>query len=331
MRVLHLTDTHLGVVRVVQRPGEAHPSSTLVAQDAERALRAALAPALHGEVDLVVHTGDVFDRSRPPRRVVQAAAELFALVARRVPTVLMAGNHDRRGLLRHLPVQVAGLHVIDRPTRLEVGGLALGVVPFERTAAGWAVAAQLAVGPGVDLLLAHQAFHGHAVPTAFREGVGGEEPARWFRFRTGVQADTIGEEHVPASVRHVLCGHLHPRQVVEVGEATVVCPGSTVRTSFAERHVPCSVAHWGLDREVSWAFRDVPSRPMHVVAEGAAGEAALARVRPGDLVRVASEARLRLVHARGGWVVGAARPERAPRASSPSSAQLTLLPESRRG
>lgn len=346
MRLLHLTDTHLGFVRPVQRPTDASPRRDLLQREAEHAFRTAIAPALHGEVDAVVHTGDVFDRSRPPRQALLFAAELLVLAARRVPVIVMAGNHDRRGLLRYLPMSAPNLHVVDRPTRLQVGGVAFGVVPFERTAAGFAVAARMVAEPGIDLLLAHQAFHGHRVPTAFarsREagfpaapGAGTERdrPSRWFTFRCGAQDDTIGAQHMPRGVKWVLCGHLHPRQVVQAGEATVVCPGSTVRTSFAERGTEKGVAIWTLGRTVGWQFTDIRSRPMHLVAS----EAELPRVSPGDLVRVGrvgsserAEELARAALARGGWLVGrpaARRPAQvhSPPASVASPAeQLSLL------
>lgn len=335
MRLLHLTDTHLGFVRPVQRPIDAAPRRDLLQREAEHAFRTAIAPALHGEVDAVVHTGDVFDRSRPPRQALLFAAELLVLAARQVPVVVMAGNHDRRGLLRYLPMSAPNLHVVDRPDRVVIRGVAFGVVPFERTAAGFAVAARVATGPGVDLLLAHQAFHGHRVPTSFERGPHGPRPSRWFTFREGVQADTIGEEHLPRGVRWVLCGHLHPRQVVEVGEATVVCPGSTVRTSFAERAHEKGAAVWTLAGSVGWQFTDIRSRPMHLIEQ----EADLAHVRPGDLVRVGrspvgevAEELAREVLARGGWLVGrppAARPKPVPSPASPfqpaAAEQLSLL------
>lgn len=338
MRLLHLTDTHLGFVRPVQRPIDAAPRRDLLLREAEHAFRSAIAPALRGEVDAVVHTGDVFDRSRPPQQAVLFAAELLVLAARRVPVVVMAGNHDKRGLLRYLPDAAPNLHVVDRPRRLEFGGLALGVVPFERTAAGFAVAARVATGPGVDLLLAHQAFDGHRVPTGFvRTPEGAERPSRWFTFREGVQADTIGPEHLPPGVRWVLDGHLHPRQVVECGEATVVCPGSTLRTSFAERTHEKGAAVWTFGRTVGWQFTTVRSRPMHLVR----GERDLAALEPGNLVRIAvsrgsapeyAEQLARDTLARGGWLVGrpaAKRPRQVPSLEGPlgpeATEQLSLL------
>ena len=71
--------------------------------DFAAAFEAALAPAMRQEVDLVVHSGDLFDRSKPPRAAVLHAARVLTEVARRVPVVVVHGNHDWRGLRRYLP------------------------------------------------------------------------------------------------------------------------------------------------------------------------------------------------------------------------------------
>jgi predicted phosphodiesterase len=238
-------------------------------------------------VDLVVHTGDLFNRSRPPTRTVARAAALLREVARRVPVVLLPGNHDRRGLRRHLPHPDTGLLVVDWPARVVVAGLALGVVPFLRTADGWAEGARRAVGPGVDLLLAHQAFHGARVPGLV--------------FRVGAQRDTVGAAHLPRGVRHVLCGHIHPRQVLHVGDAEVVHPGAAERAAFSERDQTKGYALWDLDAGVAWRFVDLPSRKMVVVARPGDLEA----VEPGSLVRLATAAVAEgAVLERGGLLVG---------------------------
>jgi len=251
------------------------------------AFRRALEPALREEVDLVVHTGDLFNRSRPPARTVARASALLREVARRVPVVLLPGNHDRRGLRRHLPHPDPGLVVVDRPTRVAVAGLALALVPFLRTAEGWAEGAHRAVGPGVDLLLAHQAFHGARVPGLV--------------FRVGAQRDTVGAMHLPGGVRHVLCGHIHPRQVLRVGDAEVVHPGATERAAFSERGETKGYALWDLGGRISWRFVDLPSREMVVITRPVDLEAVV----PGGLVRLVTTAVSEAaVLERGGLLVG---------------------------
>ena len=106
----------------------------------------------------------------------------------------------------------------DEPTRLVFGDVALGVVPYYREADAWSSAATEAVGPGVDLVLAHQSFHGSSVPG--------------FRFRAGTHRETVGREHLPRGVRLVATGHLHPRQTVRVTWSWMDLPTRPMRTIY---------------------------------------------------------------------------------------------------
>lgn len=292
MRVLHLTDTHLGAE--MQTWG--HPRGWRRAIDCASAFERALEPAMRGEVDLVVHSGDVFDRSSPPAEAVAYAQRLLSAVARCVPVVVIAGNHDRRGVRPHL-VSTPGLHLVDEPTRLVFGALALGLVPYRREAAAWSEDARLAVGTGVDLLVAHQSFDGARVPG--------------FVFRHGHHAETVGASGLPAGVAHVMCGHLHPRQEVRLGAATIVHPGSTVRTSFVEGPAAKGYALWALGRRVSWRFVDLPERPLVRLR----AESDLAAVASGALVRLERDIPADLareVVARGAWFANVKPPFKVP-------------------
>ncbi len=268
----------------------------------------ALAPALAEEVDLVVHTGDLFDRSQPPREAVAAAIVLLGRVARRVPVLLSPGNHDRRGLLPHL-AETPGLHLFDVPGRFEHRGVALGLVPYYRQAGDWAEGARQAAGPGVDLLFAHQSFHGSRVPG--------------FRFRCGVAAETVGAGGIPRGVRWVGTGHIHPRQVLPLGDATVVHCGSTERTSYAEQHETKGYVIWDLGAGTRWRFVDLPSRPMRWITEPAQVEA----VRPGELVSIARDLRTPELEeaalARGAYLTG--RPAQALQPTPRVERQRTLF------
>ncbi|MEZ4317476.1 MAG: metallophosphoesterase [Myxococcota bacterium] len=265
MRVLQISDTHLGAEWNVRAPEPLRCAGWRRADDHHAALEHALGPALREEVDLVIHAGDVFDRSRPPMRDVERAGELFTRVARRVPVLGIAGNHDRKGIQRWLPHR--SLRFVDRAEAVEVGGLRVGLVPFRRRAVDFAADAR---GLGaVDLLVCHQAFDGSRVPG--------------FTFRVGTQADTVGAEHVPEGVRHIACGHIHPRQAVRVGPAEVVHGGSTERTAFSEADQPKGAVLWDFGRTVRWRFTDHPTRPMHTGASPDAVPGALVRCTEGEV------------------------------------------------
>ena len=281
MRVLQLSDTHLGATWNVRGP-----QGYCRAQDHHAALERALAPVFRGEVDLVVHAGDVFDRSRPPRRWVVEAGELLVRAARRVPVLGIAGNHDRRGIQRWLPHRA--LTFTDRPLRVEHRGLAIGLVPFVRDRMRFRRAVEQ-LG-SVDLLAIHQAPHGSRVGD--------------FRFRVGAQADTVDGRDLNG-VRWVACGHIHPRQVVQLGRSTVVCGGSTERTAFSEALQTKGTVLWDFGGDVVHRFVDHATRPMD---EGAG---ALVRCTEEEADGVVEGGRIAVVR-RDSRRHGAVRPDRRP-------------------
>jgi DNA repair exonuclease SbcCD nuclease subunit len=258
MRLLHVSDTHLG-------QSGAHGALARIAADV---LARALAPALAGDVDAVLHTGDLFDRSSPCATALAAARGILGEVARRVPVVVIAGNHDRKGVGASLS-GVPGIRVVDSPAVVDVGGVRFGALPYVGDAAIWAEQAAELARRGFDVLAAHQSFDGQAVPG--------------FVFRAGRVAETVSGAQVPPSVRHVLSGHIHPRQVVVVGAATVVCVGSTVRTSFREGHAPKCAARWDFGAVPTWRFVPLGS-PVWVRVRGRAD---LLAVSDGTVVRLA--------------------------------------------
>jgi DNA repair protein SbcD/Mre11 len=284
VKFLHVTDTHLGADRWFVGA----PRGWRRAQDHLSAFKAAVAPALRGEVDLVIHTGDLFDRSRPPARVVAEARDLLAEIGRAVPVVVMPGNHDRRGLVASLGNGLPGVQVWDVPALVKVAGLRFGVLPWMSTASNWAAAARAACAEGVDFLLAHQAVDGCHVGR--------------YTFRVGRHADTIGPQHIPAGVRTLLSGHIHPRQSLRCGETSVIFPGSSERTSFAEVDEIKSAVAWDMGAEPRWRWMPLPVRSMHVLTH----PSELHTVEPQSLVRITGEARTRSfereVLAAGAWV-----------------------------
>lgn len=131
MRLLHTSDWHLG--RSFHRVG---------LLDAQAAFVDHLVAVVRSErVDLVVVSGDVYDRALPPVEAVALADDAFRrLVGAGARVVVTSGNHDsapRLGFGRSL-LELAGLHLrtdpadVARPVLLEDdhGGVAVYGIPY---------------------------------------------------------------------------------------------------------------------------------------------------------------------------------------------------------
>jgi DNA repair exonuclease SbcCD nuclease subunit len=281
VRVLFLSDTHLGF----DHPARPRVERRRRGPEFFAACRRALEPARRGEVDAVVHGGDLLFRSRVPAWLVaEAVAPLREVADAGVPVVIVAGNHERSRIPYPLLAAHPDIHLVDAPrtVRLRVRGVDLAVAgfPFARhvdrvafattlEATGWRRAAA-----DVRLLAIHQAIEGATV------GPHG------FVFRPG--PEVVAGADLPRGLAAVLCGHVHRAQVLRrdlAGRplpAPVVLAGSTCRTSFAERdetkgYVVLDLApdeRHGGGRLVAARFRPLPARPMIVLEPAVGGLAA---------------------------------------------------------
>jgi DNA repair exonuclease SbcCD nuclease subunit len=266
IRVLLLADTHLGFdLPVSPRINRRRRGHDFLANFAT-----ALQPALSGEVDLVVHGGDVFNRSRPPSSVVWQAFEPLKRVADRgVPVYVVPGNHER-GRLPHMRfAQHPHIHVFDEPRTFvaDIRGVrvALAGFPSERDTVRTRFAGLVAdtrhssVSADVRLLCLHQCVEGATVGPAD------------YMFTTA--PDVIRVSDIPLGFSAVLSGHIHRHQVLttDLGGRRlpfpVLYPGSIERTSIAEADEEKGFMKVELTRRadgvsVDWRFHQLPARPL---------------------------------------------------------------------
>lgn len=266
-RILLLADTHIGLDFPLQPRVQRRRRGHDFLANFRRALQAALA----GQVDAVVHGGDLLDRANPPDALVQIALEPLLEAARAgVPVFLVPGNHERGKIPLQLWRSHPNLHIFDRPTTflLHKNGstLALSGFPFTRKirnafsglvgATGWAQHPAHA-----RLLCLHQAVEGARVGPVDYTFRGGE--------------DVIRGSDLPPGFDAVLSGHIHRSQVLRKDlrgrplAAPVVYPGSVERTAFAEQDEEKGFLlleiHPGQPsgrRLGSIEFQQLPARPM---------------------------------------------------------------------
>lgn len=265
IRVLLLADSHLGFDLPfkprVQRRRRGHDFFNNFSQ--------ALEPARAGEVDCVVHGGDLLYRSKvPPELVAMAFAPLHEVAANGVPVYLVPGNHERSKIPYSLLARAPGVFIFDRPRTflLEKPGfsLALSGFPYVRDDIRQHFLETLRQTnweePGADchLLCIHQCVEGARVgPSDYT-----------FRWGPGV----IKTADIPPRFSAVLSGHIHRAQALTRDlkgsrlPAPVIYPGSIERTSFAEKNESKGFFIVEIDTaDVSqprWEFRDLYARPM---------------------------------------------------------------------
>jgi exonuclease SbcD len=92
VKVLHTSDWHLGarLGRHARQP------------DHTAALQGLLALVGEEAPDLILHTGDLFDASRPQYEALDLAVKALRRLAKAAPTIVLCGNHDSAGLFRVL-------------------------------------------------------------------------------------------------------------------------------------------------------------------------------------------------------------------------------------
>jgi DNA repair protein SbcD/Mre11 len=265
IRILLLADSHLGYdLPIRPRVARRRRGDDFLANYA-----AALAPALAGEVDLVVHGGDVFDRPRVHESVAyEALGRLVRVAEGGVPVFVVPGNHERSLIPHSRFARHPLLHVFDRPRthRVDVRGttVALAGFPYQRRDVRTRFGELLEqtrwrdAGAALNVLCLHHCVEGATVGPAD------------FTFTRA--PDVIRGRDIPSGFEAVLSGHIHRHQVLTrdlAGRplaAPVLYPGAIERTSFAEMNEAKGFMFVTLSPagDASWTFRPLPARPMLV-------------------------------------------------------------------
>lgn len=264
--ILLLADSHLGFDLPVRPRIERRRRG----RDFLANYAAALAPALAGEVDLVVHAGDVFDRPTiAPTVAYQALDPLRRIADRGVPVCIVPGNHERSRLPHARFASHPNVHVFDGPrtfvATVRGATIALSGFPYERHGVRTRFAGLLEQTAWRRERATHRLLCIHHCVEGATVGPGD------FTFTTA--ADVIRARDVPRDFAAVLSGHIHRHQVLSSDlsgralETPVLYPGSIERTSFAEIGEPkgCMVVRLGIragEPRASWEFRRLPARPM---------------------------------------------------------------------
>ena len=275
MKLLHTSDWHLGarLGRHDRTPDHVH------------ALRGLLSLAESARPDLILHTGDLFDASRPPYEALELGVQALRRLASVAPTLVLSGNHDSSVLLRVID-DLAGaaeprrLRLVTRPGVVDYPDVAqvpvaVACVPFIAPSA----IANYATGDpsrfegdyadGIKTL--NEGLLDEAQRRAGARGivlyaahlhVQGARPGKSER------RITVGEDyatHVEGLQRALYCafGHIHDPQLLPGGAARGRYAGSLIPLDFGERQQAKQAVLVTIGNDVQVETHDLPAgRPL---------------------------------------------------------------------
>ncbi len=183
--------------------------------------------------DLVIHGGDMFFRSRVPEKIVDMAYQSLADLADfGIPVFIVPGNHERSRLPVSIFLSHPGIKIFSVPKTYTFetvhGKVSISGFPSVRDnirdhfntvirQTGYAEHESK-----IRFLCMHQTVEGAVVgPNSYT-------------FRSG--KDVVNIDDIPSNLTAVLSGHIHRSQILRTADhIPVIYPGSTERTSFAER------------------------------------------------------------------------------------------------
>lgn len=233
-KILFLSDTHLGF----DFPLKPRVTRRRRGPDFFDSYQQALQPAINGDVDFVVHGGDMFFRSKVHPSIVEKAFEpLLAIADKGIPIIIVPGNHERANIPASLLETHPNLYIFHNPATFsfKINSKMIGFSGFPYYYSGirdrFSSVVQSTnfnqIKYDALFLCVHHLFAGSHV------GVQG------FVFKAG--KDVISPPCVPHEFDLVLSGHIHTAQKMihdhngEKLDVPILYAGSTERTSFAER------------------------------------------------------------------------------------------------
>jgi len=228
MRIIHTADTHLGnaafgLSRLLEDPSR---PGIIVRQrqlDIQKGFAAAIDAAIKARAELLIHSGDLFDSSRPPAFALNfAMSEIRRLTSTGASVVVVEGNHSypRDPALGHALQILAHLERVyvayDEPRVFELLGMKVHAYPHRAVSRGvWPKPGQ--TGGGLNLLIAHGVADGQLF------------------FRGDRPAPEIRVSEVANDFLYVALGHYHRlAQVPQTGNAFYA--GATAMVTWGDFH-----------------------------------------------------------------------------------------------
>ena len=208
IKILFLADTHLGIDSPLKPRIERRRRGEDFFENYEKAL----APALKGEVDCVIHGGDIFFRHKIQPSLVEKAFEPLKHIADNgIPVYVVPGNHERSVIPHRILADHPRIFIFDKPHtylyETQKGKLAISGFPCIRKNVRMQFKEMIRqtswskVNADARIVCTHQAFEGAIV------GI------QNYTFRHTDYVIKLKE--IPTAFLAVFSGHIHRAQVLQ--------------------------------------------------------------------------------------------------------------------
>jgi DNA repair exonuclease SbcCD nuclease subunit len=263
MKILATADSHFGY-----ESGRTAQAKKSITQRMFDIFQKVIQDAKAGDYDLVLHGGDMFNRSQPTEMIISEAYDLIENLANdEIPFVGIPGNHDRSQLPESLLNYFnKDIFLLNKFSSVEINNVVILGFPFvgknpqkilEKTGKIAKNNSQKSF-----IVLCHQLFDG---------AMFGPRP-HIFRNRS----DTLVTNDLPINVKLILSGHIHRSQNLQ---NRVYYTGSLERTSFMEIVEPKGYLIINVEEDyVEVRFKKIESQPMEVVELDITNENQISRV-----------------------------------------------------
>ena len=270
MKFLHTADWHLGKLFY----------GTYLTGEQEWILKNEFLPLLDEErPDVVLLSGDVYDRSVPPAEAVELFDEMISeiCVRRKIPFLVISGNHDSRERLSFASrlLAGAGLYMCGDLSRLspirlsdEYGDVYFLPMPYAETA-DVRHALSVEVSNREEAMAALSAHLLESVPAGARticlahDFIVGGEPSESERPLAVGGADGISGD-IFAPFAYTALGHLHGPQKA-AGQENIRYSGSLLKYSFGEADQKKGVILGNIDGAGAVETKFISLKPLHDV------------------------------------------------------------------
>ncbi len=212
VRIAHLADTHLGYKQYNLDERE---------KDIYDALEEISAKILEEHVDIIVHSGDLFDSSRPTPQAYRAFKNFLKKIDGKAKIFSVLGDHDRpksRGIAPHIlfedQMQILGVGGNAQQQHLNIGGRDVVVAGLSNLTRSYRVVL-------VEELkkLSTLKFDGKISILLLHEGID-----KFLPFEGSFE---LYMDELPKNFDYLAMGHLHTRIRASVGKSELGYPGSS--------------------------------------------------------------------------------------------------------